>query len=79
MQGIAVKERGQVDHGKEMAGSMLEHMVTCEVEKTRVSLSEEAVDVEFHSCTEDGKWEMGCDGSLRVGPHDKSVLVNRFL
>lgn len=79
MQRTAVKGRGQVDHGEEMAGSMLEHMVMCEVEKTRVSLSEEGVDVEFHSCTEDGKWEVGCDGTLGIGPHDKSVLVNRFL
>lgn len=79
MQGVAAKGRGQVDHGEEMAGNMLEHMVACGVEKTKVSLSEEGVDVEFHSCTKDVKWEVGCDGTLGIGPHDKSVLVNRFL
>lgn len=79
MQGIAAKGCGQVDHGEKMAGNMLEHMVMCEVEKTRVSLSEEGVDVEFHSCAKDGKWEVGCDGTLGNRPHDKSVLVNRYL
>lgn len=44
MQGIAAKGRGQVDHGEEKAGNMLDHMVTCEVEKTRVSLAEEGVE-----------------------------------
>lgn len=59
MQGMAAKGRAHVDHGEEMAGNMLERMATCEVERTRVSLSEEGVDVEFHSCTRDGKWEVG--------------------
>lgn len=59
MQGVAAKGHGKIEYGEEMAGNILKHMVMCVVEKTRVSLSEEEVDVEFHIWVKGGKWEVG--------------------